>query len=175
MAPGAPDDLSRAADAAARGQVRLHSPEETRTAGRLLGSLLLPGDVVTLSGELGAGKTTFAQGVAAGLGVTEPVTSPTFALMQEYVGRALLRHLDLYRLHNPSRLEELGWEELFSGDAVVLIEWPERAAGSLPPAHLGLELHFGAAENERSLAVTPYGTRATGLAATWLAALTCSR
>jgi tRNA threonylcarbamoyladenosine biosynthesis protein TsaE len=101
--------------------------------GEALGRALRPGDVLLLSGDLGAGKTTLSQAVCRGLGVTEPVTSPTFTLVHEYAGASgPVRHLDLYRLRGARELDTLGWDECFSADAVVLVEWPERADGRLP-------------------------------------------
>jgi tRNA threonylcarbamoyladenosine biosynthesis protein TsaE len=101
--------------------------------GESLGRSLHDGDVVMLSGDLGAGKTTLAQAICRGLGVTEPVTSPTFTLVHEYrTPTGVVRHLDLYRLRRPEDLDTLGWDELVGGDAVVLVEWPERAEGRWP-------------------------------------------
>ncbi len=110
--------------------------------GEAVGRALRLGDVLLLSGDLGAGKTTLSQAICRGLGVTEPVTSPTFTVVHEYVGAVgPVRHLDLYRLRSARELDTLGWDEHVGGDAVVLVEWPERAAGRLPEGawHLRLE------------------------------------
>ena len=101
---------------------------EMRTWGEALGAQLVPCTVVTLAGELGAGKTTLAQALCRGYGVREPVTSPTFALVHEYrAPRSAVLHLDLYRLQGPHELASIGWEDMLSSGALVLIEWPERA------------------------------------------------
>jgi tRNA threonylcarbamoyladenosine biosynthesis protein TsaE len=102
------------------------SEEDTVEAGRQLAGKLRPGDVVLLSGPLGAGKTAFVRGLALGLGANPAdVTSPTFTLIQEYRGASTLYHVDLYRLE-PHEVDDLGLDELMSGDAVVAVEWPER-------------------------------------------------
>jgi tRNA threonylcarbamoyladenosine biosynthesis protein TsaE len=99
--------------------------------------------VVALSGELGAGKTTLVQAIARGYGVRQPVTSPTFALVQEYdAPRGRVYHLDLYRLERPEQLTAIGWDEIVSADALVLIEWPERAAARMPAGHVPIDLEF---------------------------------
>lgn len=102
--------------------------EETRVLGERLSSLLHPGDIVLISGELGTGKTRLVQGIARGLGITGPVTSPTFSLVKEYYGRLPLYHVDLYRLA-PRDLPALGLEEYLLDGGVICIEWGERAAG----------------------------------------------
>lgn len=102
--------------------------EETRALGERLSSLLCPGDIVLISGELGTGKTRLVQGIARGLGVTGPVTSPTFSLVKEYRGRLPLCHVDLYRLA-PRDLPALGLEEYLQDGGVLCIEWGERASG----------------------------------------------
>ncbi|MDA1081087.1 MAG: tRNA (adenosine(37)-N6)-threonylcarbamoyltransferase complex ATPase subunit type 1 TsaE [Gemmatimonadetes bacterium] len=105
------------------------------------GTALVAPAVIALSGELGAGKTTLAQSICAGLGVIDPVTSPTFALVHEYRGgRAMVFHLDLYRVNSAVELENLGWDELLDSNAIVLVEWPERADGTLPPSSVWIGL-----------------------------------
>ncbi len=108
-------------------------PEETRALGLRFGQKAQPGLVIALSGDLGAGKTVFAKGFAEGLGITTPVTSPTFTLMQIYEGgRIPLCHMDAYRLEEESELEAVGGHEYFGGDGAVLVEWPEMVEGLLP-------------------------------------------
>ena len=144
--------------------VRLTSTdaEMTHALGRTLASELESGDVIVLSGDLGTGKTVFAQGVAAGLGVTERVVSPTFAIAREYAGRLPLHHLDVYRLDHMQEAIDLGLEELFD-DAVTLIEWGEGVRDLLPADRLELELALDpadvAAENLRRMTLTPFGPR----------------
>lgn len=109
--------------------------------GESLGRTLRAPRVLTLEGEVGAGKTTLAQAICRGLGVEEPVTSPTFALVHEYAGvRSTVYHLDLYRLRDPRDLLQLGWDEIVSAPAIVLVEWPERAEGFVPDDALRLQL-----------------------------------
>lgn len=117
-----------------------HSPAETQAFGRCLAALLRPGDVVLLEGDLGAGKTCLAQGISSGLGVTEPVSSPTFTLIHEHPGRLTVFHLDAYRLSDPGEAEGLGLEEILGGEGVALVEWAERIADFLPANLLRVEL-----------------------------------
>ncbi|HEX4931951.1 MAG TPA: tRNA (adenosine(37)-N6)-threonylcarbamoyltransferase complex ATPase subunit type 1 TsaE [Gemmatimonadaceae bacterium] len=105
--------------------------------------------VVTLAGDLGAGKTTLAQAICRGYGVTDPVTSPTFSLVHEYAGGATpVYHLDLYRLRDARDLVQLGWDEIAAAPALVLVEWPERAEGALPPDATRLTLAHVAGDDE---------------------------
>lgn len=100
------------------------SAEMTFEFGKKIGSLVKPGDIICLDGNLGVGKTVFTQGVAAGLGIDEPVCSPTFTLIQEYYeGRIPLYHFDVYRIDGPWDMDDLGYEEYFFGDGVCLVEW----------------------------------------------------
>jgi tRNA threonylcarbamoyladenosine biosynthesis protein TsaE len=108
------------------------SAEETGRLGAKIGAFLLPNEVIALTGNLGAGKTTLIQGIAAGLGVKDYVTSPTFILINEYQGRLPLFHVDLYRLDNIDQVEELGIEEYFTKGGVCVIEWAEKLGNMMP-------------------------------------------
>lgn len=140
-----------------------HSDDETRAIGEALGRHLQPGDVLYLEGPLGAGKTTFAQGVARGLGVEEVVNSPTFTLVQEYAGRFPVYHLDVYRLSGPEEARDLAIPEMLAAGGVLLIEWPERIEPLLAPDRLEVRL---AVEGEaRRLTVIGHGPRSDALLA----------
>jgi tRNA threonylcarbamoyladenosine biosynthesis protein TsaE len=121
------------------------SPAATRRIGARLGRHLRPGDVILLLGELGTGKTCFTQGIGRGLGVTDPVKSSSFVLVNEYGGRLKLYHADLYRLEDPREVMDLALEET-AADGVLAVEWPERAWDELPPEHLLVRLDW---EDER--------------------------
>lgn len=121
--------------------------------GEALGTSLEAPSVITLEGDLGAGKTTLAQSIARGYGVVEPVTSPTFALVHKYrAPRSPVFHLDLYRLAGPHQLANIGWDEAISSNAILLVEWPDRAAGQLPRAQYAITLaHVQGRPDIRSL------------------------
>jgi tRNA threonylcarbamoyladenosine biosynthesis protein TsaE len=108
------------------------SPEDTAAAGERLAATLGAGDVVALTGELGAGKTCFVQGLARGLGVKGGATSPTFVLVNEYRGRVPVHHVDAYRTQSLTELLDLGLEDLLDGQGVTLIEWADRCEALLP-------------------------------------------
>jgi len=112
--------------------IESRSPEETHAVGAALAERLGPGDVVALTGELGAGKTCFTQGLAHGLGVTGRVVSPTFVLVNEYRGRMPVHHVDAYRTESLTELLDLGLDELFSGDGVTVVEWADKLLPLLP-------------------------------------------
>lgn len=110
-----------------------HSAAETFAYGKALGEKAAPGEIYTLIGDLGVGKTVFTQGLAAGLGIKEPVNSPTFTILQSYEsGRLALHHFDVYRIGDASEMEEIGYEDCFYGDGVCLIEWADQIAEILP-------------------------------------------
>lgn len=116
-------------------EIESWSPEETFAAGKALGEQAKAGEVYCLNGDLGVGKTVFTQGFAAGLGITEPVNSPTFTIVQQYEeGRLPLYHFDVYRIGDVSEMEEIGYEDCFYGDGVSLIEWSE-LIGEILPEH----------------------------------------
>ena len=139
-----------------------NSAEETRTLASNLGAVLRPGDTLCLIGDLGAGKTTFTQGLALGLGLPpdEPVNSPTFMLLAEHPGgRVPLFHFDVYRLPDSSALYDLAFDEYLSGEGVVVIEWADRITDALPPDRL--DLVFSAVSYDtRQITITAQGERA---------------
>jgi tRNA threonylcarbamoyladenosine biosynthesis protein TsaE len=122
--------------------IYLKSLVETVRFGEKLGELALPGDMICLEGDLGAGKTTLTQAIARGLRVPDScyVTSPSFAILHEYPGRIPLYHMDFYRLHDVSEIEDLGFEEYFYLLGLTVIEWPERAGDLLPANRLRLRI-----------------------------------
>ena len=113
--------------------IETHDPEETFEVGRKIGMNAKPGQIYTLTGDLGVGKTVFTQGVAAGLGITEPVNSPTFTIIQEYEdGRLPFYHCDVYRIGDLEEMEEIGYDDYFFGQGICLIEWAELIEEILP-------------------------------------------
>jgi tRNA threonylcarbamoyladenosine biosynthesis protein TsaE len=139
-------------------ELRASAPEDTKMIGRELAELLRAGDAVALTGELGAGKTTFVQGVALGLGFEGHVVSPTFTLVREYRARLTLIHVDVYRLERMQDVIDLGLDDaLGEGDAVVLIEWGDAVEGLLPQGHLVVELTVPGAGEERRLVLRGTG------------------
>ncbi len=135
------------------------SPTDTKELGRALAAVLEPGDVVVLTGELGAGKTTFVRGLAEGLGASGPVVSPTFTLAREYRGRLPILHVDLYRLDRVQEVIDLGLEDLAGDDAVIVVEWGDVAAAYLPGEErleVRIERGFGD-DDERVVTLAPAG------------------
>jgi len=129
--------------AVARREIETHSAEETIARGREIGAELKPPVLVLLSGDLGAGKTTLSKGIAAGAGAAreDDVTSPTFTLVHKYEGKTRVYHVDLYRIGDLHDLETLGLEDIFSENAIVIVEWPERLKlrTDWPVVRIGLE------------------------------------
>lgn len=145
-------------------EVRTEGPNQTLALGRILGGILPEGSVIALIGDLGSGKTVLAKGIAQGLGIEDEreVTSPTFVLVNEYQGRILMHHVDLYRLHDSSEVEDLGWEELVSGAGVTLIEWAEKVSNLLPAERVEIHLHW-VSDQGRRLIFTGKGRTAQNL------------
>ncbi len=150
------------------------SAEETERAGELLGGTLMPGDVIALAGDLGAGKTQLAKGVARALRVDEPVTSPTFNLLLVHPGSLPLYHFDLYRLEHEEDLEQIGFYEILESDGASLVEWGDRFPRSLPADHLLVVVHR-TGETERRFELLPTGDRAREIADAWARALAAGR
>lgn len=142
-----------------KGSFEVRSVEETWDLARKLAAELRPGDVVCLEGDLGAGKTTFTQGLAAAMGVRGRVTSPTFCIVQEHAADPsaggpvpLLVHMDLYRLHGEDDVLAIGWEDYLARGAVLVVEWPERAEGLVPASARHVAFHH-LGEESRLIAI----------------------
>lgn len=132
----------------------------TERLGEELGKLLIPGDVISLVGELGAGKTVFVHGIARGLGVDSPVSSPSFMIIHEYVGKHPIFHCDFFRLESYQELEDIGWEEYLKREGIIVIEWANRIPQALPEEYL--EVTFSPVihcESARRIQFYPVGRR----------------
>ncbi|MGL6016738.1 MAG: tRNA (adenosine(37)-N6)-threonylcarbamoyltransferase complex ATPase subunit type 1 TsaE [Selenomonadaceae bacterium] len=141
-------------------QFNTSSPEATYALGMRLGEKIKHGVVLLLEGDLGAGKTLFVQGLAAGLHVAAPVTSPTFNLMNVYQGDYTMYHFDLYRLEQEAELEEIGFYEYSEDeDAVVIIEWPGKFPDCLPAENLHFTIRRGTDEQAREISVQLQGDK----------------
>ena len=135
-------------------QILLHScsTETTHDIGRTIGSHVVPGDILLLTGTLGAGKTTLTQGILWGLGAPEYARSPTFVLVNEYAAKLPVYHMDLYRLDSFAEVDGLGLDDYLFGDGVCVIEWADKALGYFPTGHLAVSIE-AVSETERSLTV----------------------
>ena len=132
---------------------------QTRALAATLAAVAEPGDVVLLAGDLGTGKTTFAQGFAAGLGIDEPVTSPTFTLVRSYTGRLTMHHVDVYRLDRLQEALDLDLATMIDDGGVTVIEWGDVVAPVLPAEFLEVRLDYGEADSERTVTLRPVGSR----------------
>jgi tRNA threonylcarbamoyladenosine biosynthesis protein TsaE len=138
------------------------SPDDTRELAAAVAGVVQPGDVLLLAGELGSGKTVFAQGFGRGLGVEEQVTSPTFTLLRTYEGRITLVHADVYRLDHLQEVVDLALPELLDEGGVALIEWGDVAAAALAPDFLEVCLEPGVGDDDRVLTLRAVGGRWSG-------------
>ena len=138
--------------------IELSTLESTEILGTVLGKIAEPGDVITLGGTLGAGKTALAQAIGRGLGIDPRIyiTSPTFSLLHEYEGRIPFYHLDLYRIGSEEEIESLGFPEYFYGRGLTVIEWPERLGTLMPAERLHIELVISGADS-RTAHLNPHG------------------
>jgi tRNA threonylcarbamoyladenosine biosynthesis protein TsaE len=135
-------------------EILSRSAEETVSAGKAFAGTLRPGDVVALTGTLGSGKTRFVAGVCAGLGVSVPVSSPTFTIINEYPAPfGVVAHIDMYRISTLGEVAELGIEEYFNDGCICLVEWAEVVSGVLPPLRYQVSFAHGDAENERAIRI----------------------
>jgi tRNA threonylcarbamoyladenosine biosynthesis protein TsaE len=138
---------------------RTKSVDDTRALAAEIAQLSGPGDILLLAGDLGAGKTAFTQGFGAALGVTSPITSPTFTLMRTYEGRHRIHHFDVYRLDQLQEVVDLGMWEMLDDGAIVLVEWGDVVAPALPADFLEVRLELTAADDERMLRLRPVGPK----------------
>jgi tRNA threonylcarbamoyladenosine biosynthesis protein TsaE len=137
---------------------RTSAVTDTQALAEALAGLARPGDLLLLSGDLGAGKTAFAQGFGRGLGIDEPITSPTFTLAREYQGSRLrLHHLDVYRMESMAEVFDVDLPDLLDDQAVVLIEWGEAIAASVPADYLEIALRLGEGDDDRVIELRPVG------------------
>ncbi|MBR1842606.1 MAG: tRNA (adenosine(37)-N6)-threonylcarbamoyltransferase complex ATPase subunit type 1 TsaE [Oscillospiraceae bacterium] len=128
------------------------SEAETSALGAELASRLAPGAVIAMYGDLGAGKTAFTRGLASGLGLKSRVSSPTFTIVNEYLGRIPLFHFDMYRLKDADELFEIGWEDYLARGGVCVVEWSENVEGAFPPETIVVKIEK-TGENERSIEI----------------------
>lgn len=149
------------------------SPEATEAAGRALATIASPGDVVVLTGDLGAGKTSFTKGVASGLGVDDPVTSPTFNILLVHEGVMPLYHFDLYRLDGAAQLEDIDYFATLESDGLSVVEWGDKFAEARPLDGVCVSL-FVTGDAERRAEALPYGPRGETMLAHWARALDAS-
>ena len=138
-------------------RARTSGVEATRALAEALSSVAAPGDVILLAGELGAGKTAFAQGFGSGLGVEDQITSPTFTLARHYEGRLPLHHVDVYRLDRFSEMQDVGLPDLLDSGGVVLIEWGDAIAPALRADYLEVHLTYGEGDDDRDIELRSVG------------------
>lgn len=140
-------------------EARTSEPAATEAFAGAFAGLCRPGDLILLVGDMGAGKTVFCRGLGAALGVTRPVTSPTFTLANEYPGPVPVHHLDVYRITDLDEVRDLALPELLDGDAVTVIEWGDTIGSLLPNDRLEIALTFGEGDDDRDIVVTCVGER----------------
>lgn len=140
-------------------RARTDGADATRALAGALAELVEPGDVLLLAGELGAGKTAFTQGLGAGLGIDEQITSPTFTLARHYEGRLALHHVDVYRLERFSEMQDIGVAELLDTGGVLVIEWGDAIATAMPADYLEIRLTYGDDDDDRELELHCVGGR----------------
>ena len=139
--------------------IRLKGLEETEEFGKKLGNLLQSGDLLSLTGDLGAGKTTLTKSIGIGLGVEDYITSPTFTLINEYEGRVKVYHFDVYRLEDEEDLLDLGYEDYFYSNGVTIVEWGDKVENILPSDRINLEIEKGEDQDERMVTLSGQGNR----------------
>lgn len=142
-------------------EIYTYSEKDTEELGERIGRLAWPGMIILLKGDLGAGKTVLARGIARGLKIDEPITSPTYTLIHQYHGRLPLYHFDIYRLGEPEEMYDLGYEEFFYGDGLTVVEWPERMEDLGPEEYLDITIEkiLDNGKDGRLIRITPIGDK----------------
>lgn len=131
-------------------EINIDNEEATRQYGHRLAEEAVPGQVIALTGDLGAGKTTLTKAIAEGLNIKEPISSPTFAIIKEYTdGRIPLYHFDVYRLDDEEEMYNLGYEEYFFGDGLTIVEWADKVEGLLPEDTVRIDIVYGKTPDSR--------------------------
>lgn len=134
--------------------IQTHNVADTERAGGMLAKKLSPGALVAFTGDLGAGKTAFCRGFLHALGYAGRVTSPTFAIVNEYdTDLCRVCHFDMYRILDEDALYDIGWDDYFDGDTILLVEWSENIAGALPEPHITVDIRRGLEENDRMITI----------------------
>ncbi len=145
-------------------KIRTHSVEETKSVAEAFAAVLRPNDLVVLTGELGGGKTAFVQGACVGLGISEQVTSPTYAIVQEYSAATPVQHLDVYRLNSVTELIDLGFTEMIDSGCIMFMEWGERVESALPADHIVVRIGMpdgdDIGDTERIVGIAAHGSHA---------------
>lgn len=142
-------------------EIIVDSLEDTMNIGRKLGTLVNPGDIICITGDLGTGKTHFTKGIAKGLSIDSPITSPTFTIVNEYEGRLKLYHFDVYRVNEPDEIEAIGFDEYIFSDAVSVIEWANYIEELIPEERIWVEMRKvpDLGINFRKITIQYYGDR----------------
>ncbi len=140
-------------------KIKTKSESETKTIGYKLGKLLKNGDILCLTGDLGAGKTTMTSAISKGLNIEDYITSPTFTIVKEYKGRYPLYHFDVYRIEDSEEMYDIGFEEYIYSDGVVIIEWANNIKDILPEDRLEISMRRTETEDERDIDFLPFGNR----------------
>ncbi|MGI5851756.1 MAG: tRNA (adenosine(37)-N6)-threonylcarbamoyltransferase complex ATPase subunit type 1 TsaE [Clostridiales bacterium] len=151
-------------------EINTYSEKDTLKLGKEIGSLAWPGMIILLEGDLGTGKTVLTRGLARGLGIEEPITSPTYTLIHQYQGRLPLYHFDIYRLNDAEEMYDLGYEEFFYGQGVTVVEWPERMGYLRPNEYLGISIEKvpDNGVDKRNIRVAPVGRVYEDFAKEWI-------
>lgn len=136
-----------------------YSHNDTKKIGKAIGELLRSGDIICLTGDLGAGKTAFSSGLALGMGIEEDIVSPTYTIVHEYQAHLPLYHFDVYRIEDVEEMYDLGYEDYFYGNGVTVIEWASLIEKIIPRENLWIDIKIGDSENHRRIYLDPKGAR----------------